>query len=91
MISNTNVFIPVCLYPHTRYRTKAGISDLFNKFVLRRNKHLIVIADYLSGLDNILTGRFWSIDTAFIKARQEGRQIFKGTSKNADFRRIMRI
>ena len=68
-------YIPVCLYPHTKYRTKAGITDLFKKYSLRTCEHLIVITDRLLVLDRFVTGRYWSPESAFIAARREADQI----------------
>ena len=70
-------FIPVCLYPHTRYRTAAGVSGLFEKYELRLHDHLIVIADRLLVLDRLVTGRYWTANSALIAARREADQIFK--------------
>ena len=64
-------FIPVCLYPHTKYRTTAGVTALFEKYRLRSHDHLIVIADRLLVLDRLVTGRYWSVNSATIKARNE--------------------
>jgi hypothetical protein len=38
-------FIPVCLYPHTKYRTHAGVAALIEKYELRHHDHLIVVAE----------------------------------------------
>src|SRR5262249_59589773 len=57
-------FIPVCLYPHTKYRTRAGVIYLLEKFELRSCDYLIVVADELLFLDRLVTGRFWTIDQA---------------------------
>lgn len=70
-------FIPVCLYPHTLYRTYAGVSALFEKYELRAHDHLIVIADRLLVLDRLVTGRYWSANSAHIAARREAEQISK--------------
>lgn len=70
-------FIPVCLYPHTLYRTCAGVSALFEKYELRAHDHLIVIADRLLVLDRLVTGRYWSANSAHIAARREAEQISK--------------
>lgn len=68
-------FVPVCLYPHTKYRTQSGVTALFEKFELQRHDHLIVVADRLLVLDRLVTGRHWSIPGAFEKARREASQI----------------
>jgi len=70
-------FIPVCLYPHTKYRTTAGVTALFSRFQLDRSEYLIVIADRLLALDTLVTGRYWSLETVFAKARREATQIYK--------------
>jgi hypothetical protein len=70
-------FIPVCLYPHTRYRTRAGVSDLFGKYQLGSHEHLIVVADRLLVLDRLVTGRYWTVNSAVLKAKQEAEQILK--------------
>jgi hypothetical protein len=69
-------FVPICLYPHTKYRTKGGVAALFQKFQLERHEYLIVIADRLLALDNLVTGRYWSYDSVFYKAKRDARQIF---------------
>ena len=74
-MTTARYYIPVCLYPHTKYRTKAGITDLFKKYSLHRCEHLIVIADRLLVLDRFVTGRYWSPESAFIAARREANQI----------------
>lgn len=76
-------FIPVCLYPHTKYRTHAGMADLFHKYALRSHEYLIVIADQLLVLDRLVTGRYWSIASATRKARQEAEQVFRLTKRVA--------
>jgi len=70
-------FIPVCLYPHTKYRTRAGVIYLLQKFELRSSDYLIVVADELLFLDRLVTGRFWTIEWARKKTRQEAEQILK--------------
>ena len=67
---------PICLYPHTAYRTANGVTALFEKYQLQRHDHLIVIADQLFALDNLVTGRYCSAKTVFVKARTEAEQIF---------------
>ena len=74
-------FIPVCLYPHTRYRTRRGIEDLIAKFRLANFDHLIVVADHLLALDKIVTGRFWNEKTVFDKTRREGSGVFRLIAK----------
>jgi hypothetical protein len=76
MTTGTRYFVPVCLYPHTKYRTNDGVTDLFEKYQFQCHDHLIVIADHLLALDNLVTGRYWSTDTVFDKARREAKQIF---------------
>ena len=70
-------FIPVCLYPHTRYRTCQGIRDLIAKYRLTTFDHLIVVADRLLALDNIVTGRFWDRKAVFEKARRDSSDVFR--------------
>jgi hypothetical protein len=70
-------FIPICLYPHTKYRTYAGVADLFRKYELRSHEYLIVVADRLLVLDRLVTGRYWSLASAVTKARREAEQIVK--------------
>ncbi|MEZ5786328.1 MAG: hypothetical protein R3D62_07610 [Xanthobacteraceae bacterium] len=70
-------FIPVCLYPHTQYRTGAGVTALFEKYQLQAAGYLIVIADRLLVLDRLVTGRYWSVNSAFVAARREAEQIGK--------------
>ena len=76
MTSAARYFVPVCLYPHTRYRTNAGVAALFEKYELSRHDHLIVVADRLLVLDRLMSGRHWTIGGAFEKARREAREIF---------------
>ncbi len=76
-------FIPVCLYPHTRYRTRQGIRDLIAKYRLAEFDHLIVVADHLLALDNIVTGRFWNQNTVFEKARRESKDVFRLIKKTS--------
>jgi hypothetical protein len=70
-------FIPVCLYPHTKYRTHAGATALFQKYELRSHEYLIVVADRLLVLDRLVTGRYWSLASATVKARREAEQVLK--------------
>ena len=77
MSPGARYFIPVCLYPHTKYRTQAGVTALFQKYELRSHQYLIVIADRLLVLDRLVTGRYWSLASTIAKARQEAEQILK--------------
>jgi len=70
-------FVPVCLYPHTRYRTREGLIDLIDRFALASSEHMIVVADFLLALDNLVTGRFWNADLVFDKAHRQGTQILQ--------------
>ena len=70
-------FVPVCLYPHTKYRTRDGLRDLFVKYELAVNSYMIVVADRLLALDRLMTGRFWKENSVFDKARREGRDVFR--------------
>jgi len=76
-MNSRRFFIPVCLYPHTKYRTHAGVRELFEKYQLRSHDYLIVVADRLLVLDRLVTGRYWSLASATAKAKQEAEQIFK--------------
>jgi hypothetical protein len=76
MTEPTRYFAPICLYPHTRYRTIAGVTRLFTQYDLMQNDYLIVVADRLLALDNLVTGRYWSVNTVFDKARREATQIY---------------
>ena len=71
----TRYYIPVCLYPHTKYRTAAGLTALFRKFSLSEHDYLIVVADRLLALDRLVTGRYWTINSAHNKASREASQI----------------
>ena len=42
-MSHARYFIPACLYPHTKYRTRAGVMALFQKFALEGNEYMIVM------------------------------------------------
>jgi hypothetical protein len=68
-------FVPICLYPHTAYRTHDGVEYLFEKYELQQHDYMIVIADRLLALDRLVTGRYWSVDTVYVKAKQEAGQI----------------
>ena len=35
-------FVPVCLYPHTKYRTRDGLEALFEKYSFAENQHVMV-------------------------------------------------
>src|SRR5215471_2000963 len=70
-------FVPVCLYPHTMYRTRDGVNTLFNKFRLCDHRYLIVVADRLLGLDRLVTGRYWSSEMVPEKARRDAVQVYK--------------
>jgi hypothetical protein len=76
MIDSARSFVPICLYPHTMYRTRNGATDLFKRFELHRCEYLIVVADRLHALDNLVTGRYWSEETVYDKARREAKQIY---------------
>ena len=77
VLARPRYFVPVCLYPHTKYRTRQGIRDLIAKFRLTAFDHLIVVADHLLALDNIVTGRFWDQKMVFEKARQDSNQVHR--------------
>lgn len=81
MPADARYFVPVCLYPHTKYRTAAGVRALFDKYALRAHDHLIVVADRLLVLDRLMTGRYWTVSSAVNKAKQEGRQILSLISR----------
>lgn len=84
MPARPRYFIPVCLYPHTKYRTRQGILDLIAKFRLAEFDHLIVVADHLLALDKIVTGRYWNEKSVFQKARQESHNVFRLIKKVSD-------
>jgi hypothetical protein len=87
-------YVPVCLYPHTTYRTKAGATLLFDKYLVDSEQYLIVIADRLHALDRLVTGRYWSYDSVFIKARREAGEVsslFARIAKRADAARHGKI
>lgn len=75
MLTPARYFIPVCLYPHTKYRTAAGVKALFEKYRLRDHDHLMVVADRLLVLDRLVTGRYWTVPLAISKAAQEAKQV----------------
>ena len=77
MPSHIRYYIPVCLYPHTKYRTTTGLSALFRKFALSDHDHLIVVADQLLALDRLVAGRYWTVSSAHSKAGREGEQILR--------------
>lgn len=77
MQSDEMFYVPVCLYPHTKYRTRAGLNDLFEKFSLSEKPCLIVVADRLLALDRLVTGRYWQPTTVVEKARRDAEQVFK--------------
>jgi hypothetical protein len=87
-------YVPVCLYPHTTYRTKAGATLLFDKYLVDSEQYLIVIADRLHALDRLVTGRYWSYDSVLIKARREAGEVsslFERIAKRADAARHGKI
>lgn len=75
MTQCTRYFVPVCLYAHTKYRSAAGVTALFEKYRLASCEHLIVVADRLLVLDRLVTGRYFTINSATAKARREADQI----------------
>ena len=75
MTTEPRYFIPVCLYPHTKYRTAAGLMALFDKYALGKHDHLMVVADRLLVLDRLVSGRYWTVTQATSKARQEAKQV----------------
>lgn len=76
-------FVPVCLYPHTRYRTREGVTQLIRRFALDRREHLVVVADVLLAFDNLVTGRFWNPEMVFPKASRQGEEILRLIRKTA--------
>ena len=64
-------FVPVCLYPHTKYRTRDGLEALFEKYSFAENQHVMVVADRLLALDRIVTGRYALPKNVYLKARKE--------------------
>ena len=68
-------FTPVCLYPHTAYRSAEGVRTLFEKYLSRAEKYLIIVADRLLALDKLVAGRFLSETGVFISARREAEQV----------------
>ena len=54
-----------------------GIVELLRKFEFHLNEHLIVVADQLSALDNLVTGRYASKQAVFAKAREDAKQVFR--------------
>jgi hypothetical protein len=76
MTSAARYFVPICLYPHTKYRTRDGVTTLFDKYDFRSHDYLVVIADRLLALDRLVKGRYWTVDTAFEKARRDAQQVF---------------
>lgn len=84
VMTRPRYFIPVCLYPHTKYRTRQGILDLIAKYRLAECDHLFVVADHLLALDKIVTGRFWNEKTVFEKARRESKDVFRLIKKTSD-------
>ena len=75
MACSQRYFVPVCLYPHTKYRTASGVTSLFEKYRLVSCEYLIVVADQLLVLDRLVTGRYFTINSAIAKARQEAKQV----------------
>lgn len=68
-------FAPVCLYPHTAYRTADGVRALFERYLSKAEKYLIVVADRLLALDRLVTGRFLSESGVFVTSRREAEQV----------------
>ena len=77
MQESSKYYVPVCLYPHTRYRTRAGLNDLFEKYSLSENPCLIVVADRLLALDRLVTGRYWQPANIVNTARRDAEQVFR--------------
>ena len=77
MQSSSKYYVPVCLYPHTKYRTRAGLDDLFEKYSLSENPCLIVVADRLLALDRLVTGRYWQPANVVKTARRDAEQVFR--------------
>jgi hypothetical protein len=75
MILTDRYFVPVCLYPHTKYRTAVGVATLFEKYILSSREYLIIVADRLLVLDRLVTGRYFTVNSAISKARKEAKQI----------------
>ncbi len=81
-------YIPVCLYPHTKYRTKAGIEALSEKFCLPEREFMVVVADYLLALDRIVTGRWDKRQNIYRVARRDAQQVFKLVRKTLNLREL---
>lgn len=77
MQTNPKYYVPVCLYPHTSYRTRAGLNDLFEKYSLTQIPCLIVVADRLLALDRLVTGRYWQPANVVKTARRDAEQVFR--------------
>jgi tRNA-dependent cyclodipeptide synthase len=75
MILPDRYFVPVCLYPHTRYRTALGVTTLFERYMLSSREYLIIVADRLLVLDRLVTGRYFTVNSAISKARKEAKQV----------------
>jgi hypothetical protein len=75
MILPDRYFVPVCLYPHTKYRTARGVTTLFERYKLSSREYLIVVADRLLVLDRLVTGRYFTVNSAIGKARKEAQQV----------------
>lgn len=76
-------FVPVCLYSHTRYRTREGLTELIERFALDRCEHLIVVADFLLALDKLVTGQFWNPEMVYDKSHRQGAEVFRLIRKTA--------
>jgi tRNA-dependent cyclodipeptide synthase len=75
MILPDRYFVPVCLYPHTKYRTAEGVAALFEKYLLSSREYLVIVADRLLVLDRLVTGRYFTVNSAISKARSEAKQV----------------
>lgn len=71
----------MCMYPHTKYRTNKGLLFLFEKFSLYSSEYIIVVADRLNALDNLLTGKYVRKNNVFLKSRAEAEQFMKQAKK----------
>ncbi|MBT5496106.1 MAG: hypothetical protein HOK54_10220 [Alphaproteobacteria bacterium] len=77
MMASDKLYIPVCLYPHTSYRTKAGVEHLMTAMTLGERDFLIVIADHLLALDRIVTGRVVTEKNVYRTARRDAEQVYR--------------
>ena len=76
-MSDERIYLPVCLYPHTAYRRSDVMRSIYKTYFAQAAASLVVVADDLLAYDSIVTGRFWTVEGALIKARRQGNELLR--------------